>query len=311
LAIEPMDLEIIDKILQKCASFLNSITVNITGGEPLLNKNLIYEILKNSIRYRDKIKKTTVTTNGTLISKKFAKTVKMLCPDIEIDVTIDGPPTIHNLQRPAKREEDSHSPALQGIENALSNGIKVTLNSVITRNQLEFGSLPYYEYMNSIGAPWIFGKAITDNKSLKVSENEFNSFAIEVLNHWASDENYSTDQPNTLIDSLILKAIEKIPESPSERCAYSLLSFAGNTGLVWPCTKLIPYKEFCLGSLVDERKEHILDNPIRKSIYNLFQYDNTCAHEALIEKGTIMPLPDIAIERNKFSNFLKEAINSQ
>ncbi len=310
LQLKHMETNTIVGIIKKSVSMWNDLTVNITGGEPLLNKKMVYETIEYISNYKDKIKKTTITTNGTLLSGEFAKTVKTLCPDIEIDITIDGPPELHNQQRPFKSGDGSYTFAMRGIENALAYGLKVTLNSVISRHQINYGSLPYYEHMNSIGVPWIFGKAITDDKSLKISESEFNNFAIQILDHWASDEKYTTDKPNTLIDSLILRALEKIPEAPSERCANSLLSFAGNTGLVWPCTKLIPYKEFCLGSFLEEQKDSILSNPIRKNIYDLFQDDNTCAHEALIERGTIMPLPDTAIERGKFSNFMKEAIKN-
>lgn len=308
LDLKPMSFETIDSILKKAVSEFDDLTVNITGGEPLLDKELVLQILKSISIYGNGVKKTTITSNGTLFSKEFARLVNSIHPTIEIDITIDGPPSIHNLQRPGKKDKDSHSLALHGIENALSQGLKVTLNSVISKNQVNFGSLAYYEYMNSLGVPWIFGKAITGDSSLKLSEKEFNNFAIAILDHWASDESYSTDKPNTLIDSLILKALEKIPESPTERCANSLLSFAGNSGLAWPCTKLIPYKDFCLGSFLDDGKQTILDHDLRGTIFNLFQNDNTCAHEALIEEGVLVPLPDIAFERKKFSDFLRKAI---
>jgi len=303
LALNPMKSDVINQIVEDAVSKWKHINISITGGEPCLDKKTILSVLGNTLKH-DQIKRVSITTNGTLISSKFAEQIKSVCPDVEIDISIDGPPEIHNLLRPTKENAKSHALAINGLKNAKSAGLNIVVNSVITKHHLNLDIKKYYDYMESLEVRWMFGKCITNNDSLEMTESQFDDFIVNFLILWSSDSN---SKSNILIDSLILKAIDKIPFSKTARCSNAILSFAGREGFAWPCTKLIPHKEFCLGSYDTDGLDKILLHPLRNEIYNLFQNNNTCAHESLIKTGTISPLPKIACERDKIIDFFKEA----
>jgi sulfatase maturation enzyme AslB (radical SAM superfamily) len=296
-------------IIQKARNFFDTITVNFTGGEPLLRRSVIPEVLHRIEPYADGITNVTMTTNGTLLDETVASDLSFAPIPIGVDITIDGVPELHNaIRRSASEPIDSYALAVRGIRAALNHDLQVTVNSVITRHQVASGAGEYYKHMSSLGVPWIPGKVITSNEDLRISEDQFMDFVTELLEFWAHDDRASLENRNTLIDSLILLVSEENHSPNSDRCARAILSFAGDAGLVWPCTKLIPYEEFCLGSFLNESPSKIMDNSIRHQIIDLFYKHRTCAYEALIETGGIRPLPHIAEVRQEFMSLLRKAL---
>ena len=102
-------------------AFLRSF--NVTGGEPLLFKDL-FEIL-NEIRKKDF--EIYLLTNGTLIDKKKAKA--LLNAGIKgVQVSLEGPENIHD----SIRGRGSFFASLNGVRNLLEAGLQVTLNVTLS-----------------------------------------------------------------------------------------------------------------------------------------------------------------------------------
>lgn len=89
------------------------ISIGFYGGEPLLNFNLI----KNIVNYaKDQIKKGllfTITTNGTMINKEIASYLSS--EDFSVLVSLDGPEEIHDLWRKDKLNRGSFKKTLKGL----------------------------------------------------------------------------------------------------------------------------------------------------------------------------------------------------
>lgn len=106
-----------------------SASSNITGGEPLLRKDLP-KILQELARYHFNI---SVLTNGTLMEKETAR----MLADFSVrgvQVSLEGPEIIHEKIR----GKHSFSSAIRGVEFLLDAGIPVTLNVTLSELNADF-----------------------------------------------------------------------------------------------------------------------------------------------------------------------------
>lgn len=116
LALEEIKMIISELIRQ------GAFVINLTGGEPLLRKDL-FDIIQF-------IKKTktlaTLLTNGHLLTKECVNNLKKTALDT-IQVSINN--------------ETSSNKVLSGIENAKSSGIKVVISMIITNESIKSGEI--------------------------------------------------------------------------------------------------------------------------------------------------------------------------
>jgi radical SAM protein with 4Fe4S-binding SPASM domain len=98
-------------------------SLNITGGEPLLRKDL-FEILSLVGQYGFE---RYLLTNGTLINRDKAKRLKSLVDGVQ--VSMEGPEALHD----SIRGKGSFKRAASGVEALVSQGIPVSLNATISR----------------------------------------------------------------------------------------------------------------------------------------------------------------------------------
>ncbi len=78
--------------------------IQFIGGEPLLNPKAIEIICNHMSSFRDQrdlIMRTSLTTNGSLLTKKTLQQIRSVGP-LEVQVTLDGPEFVHNKRRPMK-----------------------------------------------------------------------------------------------------------------------------------------------------------------------------------------------------------------
>jgi len=118
----------IEKILDDICNFSPFIT--ITGGEPLIRKDII-EIFE---LFKKKDLKFGLITNGTLINESIAKKLAELNPNF-ITVSIDGPEKIHEMVRGPR----TFNKSIEGIKLLKGNGYsRITINCVISNINYEY-----------------------------------------------------------------------------------------------------------------------------------------------------------------------------
>ncbi|WP_319371236.1 radical SAM/SPASM domain-containing protein [uncultured Ilyobacter sp.] len=99
-------------------------SVQLTGGEPLMNFEIIekiYEEIKNS---KLNVSRIMIQTNGTLITPEIAKKIKKM--NIALGVSLDGPPAANEKLR------GKTSMAIDGLRALAAEGLMVNLNCVVT-----------------------------------------------------------------------------------------------------------------------------------------------------------------------------------
>lgn len=121
------------KFIGKERETLSAINVTWYGGEPLLDLDTIKEISKGikklceekGIRYM-----ATMVTNGYLLRKEVLEDL-FNCGIKSFQITLDGPPSIHNHFRPLRDGSPTFSKILKNIKDAVSSekfGIQIRVN---------------------------------------------------------------------------------------------------------------------------------------------------------------------------------------
>jgi cyclic pyranopterin phosphate synthase len=102
--------------------------VRITGGEPLIRRNILE--LFNQLGTNPALKELTLTTNGSQLNKYSQDLFKAGVRRVNISLDSIKADRFHEITRTGELET-----VLSGIEAALSAGLKVKLNSVILKNR--------------------------------------------------------------------------------------------------------------------------------------------------------------------------------
>lgn len=109
--------------------------ITVFGGEPLLNAEVsrqsIEYILKNAT---DNGLDTAFVTNGFSL-KEYSPLLRKY-KIREVQVTLDGIEKVHDLRRPLKNGKGTFEKIVEGIDEALANGININLRVVIDKENL-------------------------------------------------------------------------------------------------------------------------------------------------------------------------------
>lgn len=129
-SITSMSLCLAKKAIDVMAECFQSFKIQFTGGEPLLNLDLI----EKAIDYLDEIGLQVpcqVQTNATLITPDIARRLKSL--KIGIGMSLDGPPAVNDALRPFLDGSGSTGSVMRGIIALRDEGIRVGATSVLSR----------------------------------------------------------------------------------------------------------------------------------------------------------------------------------
>lgn len=184
--------------------------VRLTGGEPLLRKNLIFLI--ESIAKIEKINDLAMTTNGYLL-KEYAESLKKAGLS-RINMSLD---TLNRDKFQKLANFDGFPKVLEGFEAALEAGLKVKINSVLMKgiNDDEVKDLARLTEKYPIDVRFIELMPIGSTKEFDRQNFLSCDYVLETLN---------------------LQKIEKEdPHSPAE--LYKLPRSIGRVGLIRPMSQ--------------------------------------------------------------------------
>lgn len=141
--------------------------VRLTGGEPLVRKNI--EWLANSIKQNTAIKQLAITTNGSQLTK-LARKLKSSGVD-KLNISLD---TLNAVQFNRITRTGDLTKVLAGIDTAIAVGFgNIRLNSVIMRGQNDTQIMPLVEYARSKSIDIAF---IEEMPLGKVSHNRMDTY---------------------------------------------------------------------------------------------------------------------------------------
>ncbi len=189
--------------------------VRLTGGEPLLRKN-IHKLVER-IKVNNKIKDVCITTNGVLMTKEAVNNLKLSGLD-RITFSLDS----INESSFKKISDTNYTPSdvIQGIENALSAGFKNTkINVVIKKgindneivdilsyfknNDIEIRFIEFMDVGNT--NDWSFEKVFGRDQILNEIEKKYTINKVKDLAQSSTSEVWSYDYGRFGIISSVTK----------------------------------------------------------------------------------------------------------
>lgn len=141
-----MDENISEGVINFVKPFLPKIqemNINWYGGEPLLGKKIIFSLSKRLI---EECKKNNckynahITTNGYLLTGKVAQQLKERCKVSSAQVTLDGPPSIHDKRRMLINGKGTFDRILKNIKETIDY-LPVQIGSIIDKTNVD--SIPF------------------------------------------------------------------------------------------------------------------------------------------------------------------------
>lgn len=108
------------------------------GGEPLLGFDIIRELSKEAIEFFGDKYTASIVTNGYLLSDDIIKELEEL-HIMQIQITLDGPPEIHNTRRRLPSGEDTFFVILNNIKRACDLAPNVNISIRVNTDKENIG----------------------------------------------------------------------------------------------------------------------------------------------------------------------------
>ncbi len=243
----------------------NTIYLNISGGEPLLNPDLVVEIVQIVREYQEKDEKNvfiTITTNGTLIEKKILDQLKYY--DVELIITLDGRPQEHNYMRVMKNRRPSYDRIYDRLQWVKESGIRYRIK----------GTIHHYN-VQAIGAIFeMYEKAEFPLVQLQpVIASEDSEIALTVEDIQIIKDNYAWMFESFQDEDSFCHKVLNLSSAVNSIATQKNLCYTCGAGKyylcitpigdIYPCHLLVGYPDFYLGNIADE----FLDQTARKKFY--------------------------------------------
>lgn len=147
---------ILDALLDRMAahSGLHGHQMNITihGGEPTLVGMDRFEKIIIRIRHvlGDRLNQLSMQTNAILIDHAWAKMIAQ--QDLSVGVSLDGPPSIHDIVRVTHNGLGSYENTVHGINHLKDAGVPVSILCVVNPDS---DGLAAYKHFRALNINWI------------------------------------------------------------------------------------------------------------------------------------------------------------
>lgn len=243
---------------------IEEVYLTFYGGEPLLSKELVIYVanrVKSIAKDRGILFSFSFITNGTLLTKKAAETLKPLGLQ-DAYITIDGPKDIHDKSRPYKTGKGSSFEAIVRNIKAVSDIVSIQTGGNFSRDNYErFPELLDYLIDNGLlpSKAEVLGFFPALSERADFAPAEFNDGCVSLNEPWFFEA-------ALFLREEILKRGYRLYNISPGPCA---MEFENNIlvnwdGSIYKCPGMIGRKEFCVGDvrtgIIDYRKSHNLDN---------------------------------------------------
>lgn len=269
-----IDLGTVRNALTKLVDYLSPqprpICVIWHGGEPLL---MGLDFYKETIAIQQSFGpdcrfRNIIQTNGILLSTEFAEF--FLEHGFSIGLSLDGPPIIHDSQRPLLSGDGSFDRAFAALERIQSlsgknHALRPAALAVFTRNTLDHLD-EFYDFfargrINVQLSPLLYAGNANDSKarSLQLDPVEYGQALVYLFDRWLSEDQYefTFDPFEWILASLVLK--DPVVCTFAGRCYDRYLSIDPD-GSIIPCGRW-HRDEFLYGNINSDTIEQALRSP--------------------------------------------------
>ena len=193
------------EMVEKQADNLRNLSISWYGGEPLLAKDIIYSLSEKFIRICDERNidySAFIISNGSLLDEEVIK--KLIEYRVRgIQITVDGPPSIHNSRRVNKNGQETFELLINNINKLLeTNKIEVVLRINVDKsndNDVEKLIQILENKLLNKKVKITFGQVTAYTEACKTIENncyDNGEFAVKMLQYYEILEKYGFNEYN-------------------------------------------------------------------------------------------------------------------
>lgn len=278
LAANVTSAETIEKICQYILNYCRTydekeITIQPWGGEPLLEKERIFQI--QDILHNGGIDPCiTIETNGILLNELMIQELRRR--NIWVSVSIDGPAAVHDTQRVFHNGSPTHSVVernLLRLYEAYEGNISV-IATVTKETYSKTNDIICYLvkdlHLQNIKINFVHKSSFIDNTDLCMTSEEIGSAALQILKTLIelTKEGYTVSDYNTYTKLMNLLFNQRNDVCICDGChgGRRMITFDYH-GNVFPCD-VTDYPEECLGNITAEPDlVRMVENAIPKKSY--------------------------------------------
>ncbi len=152
--------------------------VTFYGGEPLLNKCLLYRAIPYARELFDSKTNLVINTNAVLLAEKDVILFKE--NNVEVQVSLDGDREKHNLHRKTQDGQPTYDAVIAAIKRLLDRGVKVLPMITATDDNIDGFSETLYKIIKELGINDYAVNVLITN-SFKTSDEYTEKLASEML----------------------------------------------------------------------------------------------------------------------------------
>lgn len=244
------------------------INLVLLGGEPLLNKKILFALFdlmdKEYKNYRKRFRFET-TTNGVLLDEKIMDIIETY--NIDLSVSIDGDRYSHNINRVCIDGKDVFDIILGNVKRLIKRNINFRARMTVAQNNVNY-LLSNIKYLMGFGI-----------RKFEVAFNDFEEWDEEhltdmgqqlfaVAQYYLSMIQIYDDFIIDLFDYKITTYLVK-KEKVQYCCAGSTKHFVVNSeGDIYPCGYVVNSQEWKIGNVYSGLNKIKFVETARKSVYN-------------------------------------------
>jgi len=242
--------------------------INLYGGEPLLNKDVIYfSIVKIkkliNLGYLPQNTQIVLTTNGSLVTTRLAKFLAQ--HEVSVGLSIDGPIECNDKYRISKNKKSAFELAYKGYKILTRSNVEVGISFTITPEVLknQEGTIDFL--IDELGIKNGMGFNILHYNSKIMPDTTYYTEASEfILKTFKKFR-----ELNIYEDRIMRKVISFLKQNP----IYADCGIIGNQIVVSPdgkigiCQDFIKPRSYFHGSVFDEDYD-----PVKSNLYNDWEY---------------------------------------
>lgn len=219
--------------------------VTFYGGEPLMNKKLLYQAIPFARELFDNSTNLVINTNATLLEKKDISLFKN--NNVEVQVSLDGDSETHNLHRKTHLGEPTYNIVMDNIKKLLNSGVKVLPMITATDDNIDNFSERLYSIVKELGInDFAVNVLITNSFDTSIEYTE--KLATEMLKAYLEFGNIASDYAFVELYNRLLGKDKTIAKSS---CGSSRKITVFPDGKVYACQAMEKVKQNYMSTIND------------------------------------------------------------
>ena len=238
--------------------------VTFYGGEPLLNKNMLYQAIPFARENFDIDTNLVINTNGLLIDKNDIKLFKDNC--VEVQISLDGDKEKHDLHRKTQNGEPTYEIVINNMKRLLDDGVKVLPMITATDDNIDNFSERVYSIVKELGIDDYAVNVLITN-SFDVSYEYPEKLAKEMLTAYKKFGNIASDYAFVELYNRLLGTDKTLSKNS---CGSSRKITVFPNGKVFACQALEKVYQNYMGTISD----NYIENPNWECWRSRSRFDN-------------------------------------